>query len=370
MKQVYIIYRTMFDADGNMPVVGGIENYITSLIDELSPDYGMHVVQPAKAEFNVQLSNCTVHGVITGQYRGNAKKHALAKWVQQHASAEDIVIFATDSYCTKMNNLTTVAIQHGISWDKPRKQPNRTLQLFNSFTRQLKYLGYVKHAPNLVCVDHNFVNWYRTWLNAESHKIKVIYNFYQQRISQHDFEQKWQQLDEINIIIARRFVDYRGIKFIAPIIEQLCQQSLNINVTFAGEGPLETDLKQRFLSYNNVNICQYLPNESYAIHAKQHIAIIPTLGSEGTSLSMIEAMAAGCAVIASNVGGLSNLIIDGYNGRLIMPDAEQMQASITALVSQPEQAKALAENGLNSISHVCNKAHWGQQWRDYLQRLN
>ncbi|WP_350563863.1 glycosyltransferase family 4 protein, partial [Psychrobacter sp. CAL346-MNA-CIBAN-0220] len=74
---------------------------------------------------------------------------------------------------------------------------------------------------------------------------------------------------------------------------------------------------------------QYGPNESFSVHKCQHIAIIPTLGSEGTSLSMIEAMAAGCMVISSNVGGLSNLIINGFNGRLVMPNTAEFTQALT-----------------------------------------
>ena len=49
------------------------------------------------------------------------------------------------------------------------------------------------------------------------------------------------------------------------------------------------------------------------------IVLIPTKAAEGTSLSCLEAMASGRAVIAGCVGGLSDLIVDGYNGLLLRP---------------------------------------------------
>ncbi|WP_201243538.1 glycosyltransferase family 4 protein [Rheinheimera salexigens] len=320
--------------------------------------------------FSLAQPQYTVHGVTTGLYRGNLKKHALAKWVSKQANKHnDIVVFATDSYSVTMADYKTLAIQHGISWDKPRRSKLRLGQYFTSLLNQYKYLSHIKAGCSLVCVDHNFVNWYRTWFNIEQQHIKVIYNFYNEKITENEFEQKWsEQNTTIKIIIARRFVDYRGIKLIAPIIKQLLPQ-YNIQVSFAGDGPLKPYLAELFANEPKVNVIQYGPDESFKVHKSQHIAIIPTLGSEGTSLSMIEAMAAGCMVISSNVGGLSNIIINGFNGRLVMPNRQEFTQVLTTSLDSFEQSKVLAYNGIKSIEQVCAKANWAQHWVETINEL-
>lgn len=371
MPNIYIVYRAMFSTDGIMHTIGGIENYILSLCDVFTQQgWQCHIVQPAKQGFSLQQQNYTIHGVNTGLYRGNFKKYALANWVRKQADKQnDIVIFATDSYAVTMQGFKTLAIQHGISWDKPRASKQPIIQFFSSLLNQYKYLSYIKPKCSLVCVDHNFVNWYRTWFNIDKQHIKVIYNFYNEKIGEKEFAEKWSsENSKLNIIIARRFVDYRGIKLIAPIIKQLLPQ-YNVQVSFAGDGPLKPYLEALFANEAKVTLMQYGPNESFNVHKNQHIAIIPTLGSEGTSLSMIEAMAAGCMVISSDVGGLSNIIINGFNGRLVIPNTLEFTQALTASLSNYQQSKTMALNGLKSIEHACSKATWAKDWLDIVNTL-
>lgn len=43
-------------------------------------------------------------------------------------------------------------------------------------------------------------------------------------------------------------------------------------------------------------------------------------------------MAAGCAVICTNVGGMTNIIIDGYNGLMINPDEDSLYKALDRLI--------------------------------------
>ncbi|UKI57385.1 MAG: glycosyltransferase [Clostridium sp.] len=60
------------------------------------------------------------------------------------------------------------------------------------------------------------------------------------------------------------------------------------------------------------------------IYKKTDISLIPTIYSEGTSLSCLEAMATENIVISTRIGGLCDLIIDNYNGYLIEPTEEDL----------------------------------------------
>ncbi|WP_299571038.1 glycosyltransferase family 4 protein [uncultured Shewanella sp.] len=373
MKSIYIIYRAMFNHHGEVNIIGGIENYILSLIETFEvKGWQTHIVQPAKKPFTVIKETHTIHGINTGWYRGNSKKYALAKWVETQANGDDIVIFATDSYAVNIKSLKTIAVQHGVSWDKPRASQTPLMQLVSSLANHIKYLTYTNKSNALVCVDHNFINWYRTWFDVKNTKVKVIYNFFHQQVSENAFDDKWQieqNSRSIKLIIARRFVDYRGIAMIIPVIEQLVNTYPNLVVTFAGEGPLEAELKATFKNHQQVQVTQYKPEQSFEVHQTHHFAVIPTLGSEGTSLSMIEAMAAGCLVISSNVGGLSNLILNGHNGHLILPDATEFKKVLEQAILDIEGSRKLAFQGHQSIKHVCSFEHWQQQWVGLIEDL-
>lgn len=370
MPNIYITHRKMFNEEGVMLGFGGIEKYIVDLAACLSNvGYQVVIVQPDKCDYRISLQNYSVLGVKNRLLRGNLKKYALFNKVKKISNPEDIVIFASDSYSVPSTNIRTISIQHGVSWDKPRKSKSRFIQFFDSVFRSMKYISSADNSKSLICVDHNFVNWYRTWFDLKQRNIRVIYNYYDTKINATDFHDKWQETNEIKIIIARRFVSYRGVASVVPVIKNLLIEFPNLRVTFAGDGADKGLIDEAFKCDCRVNIIQYLPVDSYKVHKSHHIAIVPTLGSEGTSLAMIEAMAAGCCIITTNVGGLSNVVIDNHNGLIVMPGVEAMQRAIAKVLTDVDLAKKLAANGLATVSDACSKDRWQKDWLSFIDDI-
>lgn len=69
--------------------------------------------------------------------------------------------------------------------------------------------------------------------------------------------------------------------------------------------------------------------------------------TEALSNSLLEAIAAGNAVVATDVGGNPDVVKDGTNGRLCPPgDADALAAAMSALLSDEDEARRLGEAGL------------------------
>jgi len=368
----YLVYRHFYDPNTQQLMLGGIENYLLQLARLLQSE-GQHcvVVQTAKQHFNASFQGIEIVGVNCGAYRGNRKKLALFQYIKSKFNDHsDSIIFGTDSYFVKNNFRRSMAIQHGISWDKPAERSGIVGFIKNMLSHQ-KYLGYIRDCQNLVCVDHNFVNWYRTYRNfPTTTRVRVIMNFSVDAMSQQQLELKWQHpLANPRLLIARRFVDYRGIGLAIAVVQKLLQKHPNLQVTFAGEGPMAAEIQNAFAGQSQVNICRYRAEDALHIHAQHDLVLLPSIGSEGTSLSLAEAMAAGCAVVSTNVGGLSNMIIDQHNGLLGMPDIDALADQLDYCLLHPLEAKRLAFQAHATATNSLSLSRWQQNWRQFLNEV-
>ena len=174
----------------------------------------------------------------------------------------------------------------------------------------------------------------------------------------------------VHIIFARRLFTYRGTRLFANVAERLLNKYHDIKITIAGTGPDEKYIQQKLSKYTQVEFCTYNNDESLSIHADKDIAVVPTLGSEGTSLSLLEAMASGCAVVCTNVGGMTNIILDGYNGYIINPEEEALYAAMTSLIENKDTRKMLQLNAYNTVSHAFSLEKWQKKWLQVINQTN
>jgi len=65
------------------------------------------------------------------------------------------------------------------------------------------------------------------------------------------------------------------------------------------------------------------------------LVLIPTYSHESTSLAAIEGMSRGRPVVATNVGGLSDVVADGWTGFLVAPTVQSIVAAVVRLVDDP-----------------------------------
>ena len=79
------------------------------------------------------------------------------------------------------------------------------------------------------------------------------------------------------------------------------------------------------------------------------IFVLPSY-SEGLSLALLEAMAAGLPVIVSRVGGNPEVVTDGVTGLLIPPrDAAALAGALEWLLTDPALAEKLGENARDYV---------------------
>lgn len=362
MRTVYIIYTAYLDKNGKKITIGGIQTYINQLIKVIKQRNDVPViVQFANKDFSEEYEETKIIGVDIRKIKGLKKQvRALLRFIKKDFVVEDdLLLFATHTLYVPSYAKHELAIQHGIYWDVPYELSQKSIirEVISAARISYTTLHDLEKLKNLVCVDYNFVNWYKTQVKNSNKNFVVIPNC--TRINESDFNKP---ADQINIIFARRFEVYRGTRLFAQAIKEVLKNFDNINVTFAGTGPDDTYLKNQFKNNQNVDFISYESKQSLDIHQNYHIAVVPSLGSEGTSLSLLEAMASKCAVIATNVGGMTNIIIDNYNGLLINPDKTQLVYAIEKLIVDDNLRNILSLNAFNTVLHAFNSELWEERW--------
>ena len=153
------------------------------------------------------------------------------------------------------------------------------------------------------------------------------------------------------------------------VSKKLLNEYDNIDITIAGDGSDEKLLKENLESNPHVKFIRYQSSESLSIHSDKHIAVVPTLGSEGTSLSLLEAMASSCAVVCTNVGGMTNIVINGYNGLMVAPLEDDLYQALKTLIDNRKLRETLAARGYETIESTFSLARWQDGWRGILKSL-
>ncbi len=117
----------------------------------------------------------------------------------------------------------------------------------------------------------------------------------------------------------------------------------NARLLVVGSGPEEQALKAKAASFRLTDVSVFLPTVQDVANVLRSIDIFvhPSL-SEGFPNAVMEAMACGCAVVASNVGGCPALIDDGVNGLLVDPrNADELARRIDSLIQEPDTRRKM-----------------------------
>lgn len=123
-------------------------------------------------------------------------------------------------------------------------------------------------------------------------------------------------------------------------------------LAIAGRGEEEENLRRlaRELGVENRLQLLGLRDDVDALLDAADVFVQPSK-SEGLPLAVLEAMAHGVPVVASNVGGIPEAIVDGDSGLLVPPnDSSRLAMALAGLLAEPERARQLGQRGRERVA--------------------
>jgi len=132
------------------------------------------------------------------------------------------------------------------------------------------------------------------------------------------------------------------------------------HLALVGDGPARADLERLFAAHP-VTFTGFLAGERLAAaFASADVFLMPS-PTETLGFVVLEAMAAGCPVVAARAGGIPDLVSHGVNGLLFAPAApDEAREASRELLSDRSRARFFAEQGRKSAE----SATWKSETRD------
>lgn len=352
-----------FDWNGEHLLTGGAERYVSDLCDLLiEAGYRPRLVQNAHTPFQRDFRGIEVVGVPAATaFDLPALAVAFAPLVQDAA----LVIASPVELAGRIaEGPVVIGINHGIWWDHPDHRVG-----WLDLARHDTLLCALRRAAACVCVDTNFINWLRTFDGEALDRLEYIPNYVDLRLfgpREKDF-----RAPRLTVLYPRRLCTERGIHEVFAAFDELFAQQAPFDLHLCGGGPpADVERARDFVARHpgRARLSEAAMTGMPAVYAESHIVVIPTLFSEGTSLACLEAMATRNGVVATHVGGLPNLVIDGMNGLLIKPGAVPLASALRRLADDRGLLASLAERAVGVSASFALDA-WQDRWRNLLQRV-
>jgi glycosyltransferase involved in cell wall biosynthesis len=137
----------------------------------------------------------------------------------------------------------------------------------------------------------------------------------------------------------------KGHVFLLQAVARLKAHGLRLRCLLAGVGGERKHLEGLTRQLGLDSEVEFLGfvDDAPVFLAGINIFVHPSL-HEGLGVAVLEAMASGKPVVATRVGGLSDVIIDGRTGLLVAPaDSAALSEAIAALIADPSRARAMGQ---------------------------
>ena len=149
--------------------------------------------------------------------------------------------------------------------------------------------------------------------------------------------------ERTTIVMARRLHEKNGVRYFAEAVALLKDE--NVHIVVAGDGDERTNveriIREAGMSERVTMLGAVNNNDMPDIYRACDISVLPSL-MEATSITGLESMACGLALVGTNVGGIPALIEDGKTGFLVPPrEPKQMAEKLRVLIADAARCKQM-----------------------------
>ncbi len=371
LGKVAVMAATFLDFSGEYFYNGGAERYLLDLA-EICTELNSQLIIFQYGDYswmrrfkNIDIVSLSQRGIRAEGWILKCARDFNQVFYEQVQGRTALNIYSAFFEAWPLAAAPNIGISHGVSWDNPYNDYENAVEYW---LMNQRYIDGAKTCEDLVSVDTNTANWLQTVDFDLGQKTKLIPNYVNLSVFK-PAEDYLEKGDKTVILYPRQLYSARGVYLVLEILDDILEQYPEVEFHFVGRGG-EQDINQVIEKQKRwserVKHYPLSMEEMPRAYQAADISLIPSVHSEGTSLSCLEAMASGNAVIATRIGGLSDLIINNYNGFLIDPRPEELKQAIINLLDNPEQLNLFKKRNLE-VALAFSKDLWRKRWLPLLK---
>ena len=181
------------------------------------------------------------------------------------------------------------------------------------------------------------------------------------------------QDDRKNILFVGRKDERKGLRYLLEAFALLLEIRRDLRLVVVGPGEPDRTCESLIDTINGVDrgmvrITGPVSDEDLPrYYASADVFCSPATGGESFGIVLLEAMAAGAPVVASNISGYRDVVAHERNGMLVSPrDPSAIAAAIVNVIDNPELARRLSDAG-NQVAQDHRWQRVASEVEDYYQ---
>ncbi len=352
MKPTFaIVVSSYLSRDCQRAASGGRPRIVRDLARYFAAqDYDVTIIQRGKQTARMPLEpNISVRTVRTPSRAWG--DFLFARLIREEVRSATVCCYASPEDGFPFESPNAFAIQHGVWWDSPQ---------YSSFKRhliqavqQLRNGAMCRRTKAVICVDSNFANILRLG-GPEGHRLASKCLYLPNYVDLNAFPapppgRLLQRFRSRKLLFLRRLEAPRGARFFVEVCKILREDGVKYTAELCGWGSERETIESLIVTYgleSHIRLSEGTLEDVADVADTATISVVPSLWSEGTSLSAIESIAQGIPVVASDVGGLPNAVLSGFNGYICPGIAREFAVRIRELLENEDEYLRLAHNCL------------------------
>lgn len=199
-------------------------------------------------------------------------------------------------------------------------------------------------------------------------RIPVVFNGID--LSRCIVKESYARKDTFTVLHIGRFMDVKNHELLLRSFARFKEHHSDARLQLLGDGELKENMMQLAGQLNITDAVEFagLQSNVYPWLHNADVFILPSK-FEGMPMTLIEAMGTGLPIIASDVGGIPDMLMDQKDALLIAPKEENILVALESIYSDEEKRKRLGRNAWDK-SAVFSAITMAKKYADIYENIS